>query len=161
MKRSIIVRHPPQGRACAAAPPHYPSQPLAQDESLHSPARLGFYPALSGLIPLKNIFAPVQCSALPNPIGIRCRAPLRLCASVAKIPPQIRVNSWNHISRQRTSMLGHPSCGGLGKPIRVKNRPSQKQKITKRTDFTGLHPACPPLRSIIIQQIKVNHSDIP
>ena len=31
----------------------------------------------------------------------------------------IRVHSCHHISRQRTYIRGHPSCGGLGKPIRV------------------------------------------
>ena len=70
MKRSITVRQPSQGRACAAAPPRYPSEHLAQDESLHSPARLEFYPALSGLILLKNIFAAVRCpSSVPSTIA--------------------------------------------------------------------------------------------
>jgi hypothetical protein len=104
MKRSITV----------GSPPHYPSEPVAQDESPHSACGPGIYPALSGYILLKNIFAPVGCIMLP---GITSFDVLpTLCVSVPlwqKIPIPIRVNSCN--SRKNPSL--------------------KKYKITKRTHF--------------------------
>jgi hypothetical protein len=71
------------------------------------------------------------CAAAPPHIPSRAHSAGRTVAS------KFAFHSWHHISRQRTSILGHPSRGGLGKPIRVKPAPS-KTKNYQTNPFCDL-----------------------